>query len=120
MAIHENVQEEIIFFFIFILVFSNKIMDIQRIVDEIKSVRINLATMHAMEEMHITRIFYGELMTNGWYGMDEVAKVLNNLDYPEDIKEIISDIANVISDIKDQPRTVGRYPNAYKQVMGIK
>lgn len=92
-------------------------MDIGRIVQEIKSVDINLATMHPTEYQQIVRIFFGEIMGNGWYGLDEVELVLNELNYPERIRETIFDIAEVIQKIKDQPETVGRTTDSYKRVM---
>lgn len=92
-------------------------MDIGRIVQEIKSVDINLATMHPTEYQQIVRIFFGEIMENGWYGLDEVELVLNELNYPERIRETIFDIAEVIQKIKDQPKTVGRTTDSYKRVM---
>ena len=92
-------------------------MDIERIVKEIKSVDINLSTMHPTEYQQIARIFFGEIMENGWYGLDEVDTTLNELNYPQRIRESIFDIAEVIQKIKDQPETVGRYPDSYKRVM---
>ncbi len=92
-------------------------MDIGRIVQEIKSVDINLATMHPTEYQQIVRIFFGEIMENGWYGLDEVELILNELNYPERIRETIFDIAEVIQKIKDQPETVGRTTDSYKRVM---
>ena len=92
-------------------------MDVEHIVEEIRSVRINLATMHPSEYEHIARIFFVEIMENGWYGLDEVQKVLSKLNYPDHIKDEISNIAEVIQCIKDQPGTVGRYPDTYKLVM---
>lgn len=94
-------------------------MDIVRIAEEIKSVNINEASMHPLEYQHIVRIFYGEIMENGWYGLDEVEQVLNELSYPQHTKDIINDIADIIQKIKDQPETTGRYPGAYKRVMRI-
>jgi len=92
-------------------------MDIERIVQEIRSVNINLATMHPTEYQQIVRIFFGEILENGWYGLDEAELVLNELNYPERIRETIFDIAEVIQKIKDQPETVGRTTDSYKHVM---
>lgn len=92
-------------------------MDIGLIVQEIKSVDINLATMHPSEYQHIARIFFAEIMENGWYGLDEVQKVLDELNYPDNIKDNIFNIAEVIQKIKDQPKTVGRTTDSYKHVM---
>lgn len=94
-------------------------MDIEKITQEIKDVHINLATMDASEEEHLARLFFGEIMENGWYGMDEVNKVLKDLDYPEDIKEDIENIAEVICTLRDQPKTVGRMPESYVRVMKL-
>lgn len=95
----------------------SKNMDVEQIVAEIRSVHINLATMHPSEYQHIARIFFAEIMENGWYGLDEVQKVLDELNYPDNIKDNIFNIAEVIQKIKDQPETVGRYTDSYKRVM---
>lgn len=92
-------------------------MNIEKMIEEIKSVNINTATMHPSEYEHLSRIFFVEIMQNGWYGMDEVAKVIQSLSYPENIKESIENIANVICDLRDQPGTSGRYPDGYNEVM---
>lgn len=92
-------------------------MNIEKITDEIKKVRINLASMHPSEEEHLARIFFVEIMTNGWYGMDEIEKVLKNLSYEKDTKEIIRDIAEIICCLRDQPQTIGRNPDGYKELM---
>ena len=92
-------------------------MDVKKITEEIKSVRINLASMHPSEEEHIARLFFGEIMENGWYGMDEVNSVLSNLNYPQHTKDVILDIAETICCLRDQPQTRGREPESYKRVM---
>lgn len=92
-------------------------MNIEKITDEVKKVRINLASMHPSEEEHLARVFFVEIMTNGWYGMDEVEKVLKNLSYEEHTKEIIRDIAETICCLRDQPQTSGRNPDGYKELM---
>ena len=92
-------------------------MDDKKIAEEIKNVHINLAAMGESEEEHIARLFFGEIMENGRYGMEEVEKVLNNLDYPGEIREDIERIANVICNLRDLPNTTGRKPESYIRVM---
>lgn len=92
-------------------------MNVEKMVEKIKSVNINTATMHPLEYIHLSRIFFVEIMQNGWYGMDEVAKVLKNLSYPKNTKEIIYDIARVICNLRDRPSTSSRYPDGYFEVM---
>ena len=79
-------------------------MDGQRILEEIKSLHVNTTTLHPMDEQRITRLFYNEMMSNGWYGGDEVDIVLNSLpsEY-ERVRERIMSIALVIQNLKDQP-----------------
>ncbi len=62
-------------------------MDVERITEEIKKVNINLASIHQDELDHLSRLFFVEIMTNGWYGMDEVEKVLKMLSYEEHTKK---------------------------------
>ena len=92
-------------------------MNDKKITEEIKNVHINLAAMDASEEEHIARLFFGEIMENGRYGMEEVKKVLNNLDYPDEIRDDIERIADVICDLRDPPYTTGRKPESYVRVM---
>jgi len=92
-------------------------MDIEKMVEEIKNVHINLATMHPSEEEHLARLFFAEIMENGWYGMDEVWKVLKKLSYPQNINDHIENIAEVICNLRDQPKTRGREPESYVRVM---
>lgn len=94
-------------------------MDVEKITQEIKDVHINLASMHPLEYQELTRLFFGEIMENGWYGMDEVTEVLKNLPYEKHTKEIIYDIADVICKLRDQPKTVGRTPKSYLRVMKL-
>lgn len=92
-------------------------MDVERIVEEIRKVRINLASIHQDELDHLSRLFFVEIMTNGWYGMDEVEKVLKKLSYEEHTKKIIREIAETICCLRDPPQTVGRNPDGYKELM---
>jgi len=92
-------------------------MNIEKIVEEIKDVNINLATMHPSEYEEVARLLFGEIMENGWYGMDEINDVLEKLPYPQEIKDHIENIADVICDLRDQPKTSGRKPASYVRVM---
>ncbi len=96
---------------------SIKLLDVKKMTEKIKSVHINPATMHADEREHLARIFFVEIMQNGWYGMDEVDKILKNLPYSDQIKNNIKDIAEVICNLRDMPETRGRRPDGYVDIM---
>lgn len=78
-------------------------MDTSRILDLIKNAVANETTIHALDEKRVTRIFYNEIITNGWYGLDEVQEVINKLhNHSKYNKERIQTIAGVIQMLKDQ------------------
>ena len=56
-------------------------------------------------------------MENGWYGMDEVTDALEKLPYPKIIKDHIYNIAQVIQQLRNQPKTSGRNPASYLRIM---
>ena len=75
----------------------------QRILDLISKAVRNTTTMHALDEKRVTRIFYNEIMSNGWYGMDEVEKITNSLyNFSEYNRERIVTIAQVIQRLRDR------------------
>ena len=78
-------------------------LDTRRILEEVKKAIINPTTIHPLDEKRVARIFYNELQTNGWYGMDEVQEVVDSLnDHSEFNKEQVLNIAYVIQLLKDQ------------------
>ena len=79
-------------------------MDTDKILKEVKDAIINSTTIHASDEKRVARIFYKEIQNNGWYGMDEVQKVVNSLfGHSEYNKERVLAIAHVIQMLKDRP-----------------
>ena len=80
-------------------------MDIGKITDQIIRIQVNTTMLHPTDEQRITRLFYREIMDNGWYGADEVQTALNGLpsEFNERIKERIMSIAMIIQNLKDQP-----------------
>jgi len=78
-------------------------LDTEKILELIIDVYPNERNMHPLDEKRVTRIFYDEIMANGWYGMDEIQKIINSLNnHSEYNKNRIFKIASVIQMLKDQ------------------
>ena len=79
-------------------------LDAARILKEIQDAIKNPTQIHPLDQKRVARIFYKELQTNGWYGMDEVEQIVNSLhSHSEFNKEQVLTIAHVIQMLQDQP-----------------
>lgn len=60
--------------------------------------------MHPLDEKRIARLLYEEAKTNGWYGMDEIQSIINNLkpEFSSYSKNRILSIAGVIQLLFDE------------------